>query len=169
MPLRHNKRVHYCEVCNDHAGETCHRCGRHFCEQHSPLVDKVCESCEADFVHRAEALIRPQPKPLKGAFKLTVAFPSLGLGALVAFLTLMASMGAGLTALSYAFYAFIIGTAGGLVVTLPLYLVFGTPIFARRKLMGAAQAGRLKLARHRFDKERRALPPAAKAKPESDK
>ncbi len=160
MPLRHSKRIHYCELCEKRARETCTRCGRHFCEQHNPAHDQACESCEADFVHRADALTRPLPKPLKGAFKVTVAYPSLGLGVLGAFLTMMATVGgAGLAAFGYAFYAFVIGTVGGLMVTLPLYLVFGTPIFARRKLMGATQKARLALARHRFDKERRALPP----------
>ncbi len=50
------------------------------------------------------------------------------------------------------------------MVALPFYLLIGTPIFARRILTPVVQKARFILARKRFEKERKALPPA----PEED-
>jgi hypothetical protein len=91
---------------------------------------------------------------------MAVVYPTLGLGAFAGSAALVAGLagGAGLAAFGWGLVAMVWGSMVGVVLTVPAYLLFGTPIFARRKLKGVAQKLRLFRARRRFDKERRALP-----------
>lgn len=166
MPWRIQAEIYSCAVCEARAAKACLRCGRHLCDEHSPAQDTVCDGCEADFAHREAAIIKPQPAPIKGAFKTVVVYPSIGFGAAAGLITLTAGLagGGGLAALSWGLIGATIGTIAGALLTVPPFLFFGAPIFARRKLKGAAQKARLRLARRRFDKERHELPAA----PEDD-
>ncbi len=111
-------------------------------------------------------MIKPGPKPLKGAFGLLVAGPSLGFGVLVAVIGLIVGLvaGLGVKALAGAALAFLFGCFLGIFTMVPAYLFIGAPIFAYRKLYGPVQSARRRLARRNFLAERKALPAAPQRK-----